>query len=359
MDRRLKNFDFILFFGILLIIVFNIPIFLSISPEYIPQQSIHLLVGLGLFFLFSIIDYKIFKNFKIHLYLFSLCFLALTFLLGNITRGAIRWIRIFNFSFQPSELTKPFFVLFFAAHAANVDLKNPKNFVINFLLFILPAFLIFIQPSFGNSIIIFLVWLVITLASGANKIYPFSILILVFLLSPIFWRFLKEYQKQRILSFLSPQKDPLGAGYHLIQSIIAIGAGQFVGRGLGQGTQSHLQFLPERHTDFIFASFAEEFGFLGSLGLITVYFLILLRILIIAQKAEDKFAVLVCLGVFSLLFSHLFINIGMNLGLLPITGITLPLFSAGGSSLISTLICLGLVESISCHQKPKETFQIS
>ncbi len=358
MNRRLKNFDPLSIFGILLIIIFSLTTLFSIKPDYLPQQISHLAIGLGLFFLFSIIDYKLFKGFKIHLFILCLIFLASTLVLGNITRGAVRWIQIFNFTLQPSELTKPFLILVFALQAANSDLRSPKNFLLTFLFFLVPAFLIFVQPAFGNSVILFLVWLAIVFPSGINPVYPFSLLASIAISMPLLWQFLKEYQKQRILSFLDPQRDPLGAGYNLIQSTIAVGAGQLLGRGLGQGTQSHLRFLPERHTDFIFASFAEEFGLLGSSVLLIAYFLVLLRILLIAQKTEDNFATLVCLGVFVLLLSHIFINIGMNLGLLPITGITLPLFSSGGSSLVSIFICLGLVESVSRYKKPPKALQI-
>ena len=163
---------------------------------------------------------------------------------------------------------------------------------------------------------------------------------------PLVWRLLAQYQRDRILTFINPTYDPLGIGYNAIQSAIAVGSGLFFGRGLGRGIQSQLAFLPERHTDFIFATFSEEFGFLGSVALLVLYFLLLLRILRIAKDCDDVFTSLVAFGIFALLLSQIFINIGMNLRLVPITGVTLPLLSYGGSSLIATMILLGFVNAI-------------
>ena len=173
---------------------------------------------------------------------------------------------------------------------------------------------------------------------------------------PAGWHFLKDYQKERLLTFLNPQADPLGANYNLIQAIVSVGSGRFFGKGLGFGSQSQLRFLPERHTDFIFASLAEELGFAGSLFFLVVYFFLLLRMLKISQQAEKGFAKSVSLGIFFLFLSQFLINVGMNLGLLPVTGITLPLVSLGGSSLFSSMICLGILESIAAYSKQRNAF---
>ena len=168
------------------------------------------------------------------------------------------------------------------------------------------------------------------------------------------WRFLKDYQRARVLSFLNPYSDPLGTGYNVIQAVISVGSGKFFGRGLGRGTQSHLYFLPERHSDFIFASLAEELGFLGASLLLVFYFLLLFQILKIAKNAADDFGFLIVTGVFSHLSFQILVNIGMNLGLLPITGITLPLVSTGGSSLLATMVSLGLVENVGRSRRLEE-----
>jgi rod shape determining protein RodA len=192
------------------------------------------------------------------------------------------------------------------------------------------------------------------LGGGMNLSYLISLVLGVLLLSPLGWRFLASYQRDRILTFINPRHDPLGIGYNAIQSAIAVGSGLLFGRGLGRGVQSQLQFLPERHTDFIFASFSEAFGFLGTVFLLLIFFLLLRRILLIAHSALNNFESLIALGVFAILLSQVFINSGMNLGILPITGVTLPLVSYGGSSLISTMVLLGIVNAIHRNNLKRE-----
>jgi rod shape determining protein RodA len=226
-----------------------------------------------------------------------------------------------------------------------------------FLLFF-PALFVFLQPDLGSCLVIVFIWLGMVFAKGVKARWLVSGLAFLALFLPLSWHFLKDYQRQRIYNFLQPQNDPLGSGFNVIQSIITVGSGKIFGRGLGRGTQSQLRFLPERHTDFIFASLAEEIGFLGVIVLLSLFFFLLWRILIVAKNAADSFAYFICLGVFNLIFIQVFINIGMNLGILPITGITLPLISYGGSSLISTMICLGLVSSLSRLEEKKEIVEI-
>jgi rod shape determining protein RodA len=223
---------------------------------------------------------------------------------------------------------------------------------------LLPALLVFLQPDLGSSLVLVFSWLGIVFASGVSWVYLGFLLVPLAGSLPLVWHFLKDYQRQRLLSFLSPSGDPLGAGYHLVQSMVAVGAGRFLGRGFGQGTQSHLRFLPEGQTDFIFASFAEEMGFLGSLILVFCFLLLLWRVLVVALEARNRFGYLVCLGAFSLLFFQTVVNMGMNLGLLPITGVTLPLVSYGGSSLLATFIFLGLVESVARFGRKREVVEI-
>jgi len=206
--------------------------------------------------------------------------------------------------------------------------------------------LIFLQPDLGSSLVVFIFWLGIAFAAGIPKRLIAGLGLVAAALFPLSWLILKQYQKERIFSFLNPFSDPLGSGYNMIQAMVAVGSGQWLGRGLGRGTQSHLMFLPERHSDFIFASLAEELGFLGGFLLIIVYAFLLWRLLKIASQAKEKYGVLICLGVFSMIFVQVLINIGMNLGLVPVTGITLPLISSGGSSLLATVISLGIVQNI-------------
>lgn len=341
-----------MFVAILGLLVFNLLIIWSIAPRLFLQQLTYIILGLGLFFLFSLIDWRIYPKFSWLFYLGSLIFLGITFLFGTITRGVSRWIQIGGLTIQPSELVKPFLVLFFAwFFSEGIEIKK---IFLGSLLLTLPAFLIFIQPDLGSSLVVILLWLGITLAAGVSWRWlagGFGFLVVTL---PLIWQLLKDYQRQRIYTFVNPFADPLKSGYNIIQSIIAIGSGQLAGRGLGRGTQSHLRFLPERHSDFIFASLAEELGFLGALILLSFFALLLWRILVIAQKTDNRFGMLICLGIFTMIFSQIFINIGMNLGLMPITGITLPLISSGGSSLVAVLISLGIIENIARFSKKNE-----
>lgn len=359
MKRIFSGLDWLLFFAALGISIFGVIIVGSLAPGLFPQQVIYLLLGVTIFFAFSQVDYRIFEKFAVLLYIGCLFFLLAPFIFGTITRGTLRWIQIGPFTVQPSEIVKPFLVLFFA-HFFESQNISAKKLLIGGLLLAVPVVLIFVQPDLGSSIVVSLSWLGILVAAGISfKMLVISFVSLLFFV-PIGWKFLlRDYQKQRIFTFLDPLKDPLGTGYNLIQATVAVGAGRLFGRGLGQGTQSHLRFLPERHTDFIFASIAEELGFLFSSFLIIAFIILLWRILTISQKTRDSFGTLVCGGMFSLLFSQFFINIAMNLGLVPITGITLPLVSYGGSSFISTMIGLGILENIYSLKKKEEPIIIA
>lgn len=358
MKNIFKNFDWLIVLAMIVLLLLSLTMVGSVATRLLPQQALYTLFGLFLFFLVSQLDYRIFERLTLLLFLFSLFGLFSTFLFGHLTRGSVRWIQVGGFTLQPSELVKPFLILIFASFASSHQTLNLKSLILNFLLLLFPAFLIFRQPDLGSSLVVILVWGAIVFSSGIAWRWIVSGGILTATFLPFIWRLLKSYQKERIYTFLRPFSDPLGAGYNMIQSIVAIGSGQLVGRGLGRGTQSHLRFLPERHTDFIFASLAEELGFLGAGLLILAYGLLLWRILRVGQESSDSFGFLICIGAFTLIFSQTFINIGMNLGLVPITGITLPLVSSGGSSLVATMISLGLVESVARLAKPREGIEI-
>lgn len=353
-----KNFDWLLLGLILLILILGLPILFSVAPEMIPRQLIWLAISLFAFFVFSSIDYRIFENMSFVFYFLSLFLLIITFIFGQVTRGSIRWLSLGGINLQASEIIKPFLIVSLASWTTKLDLKEMKNLLFLFFLIALISLLIFLQPDLGSTIVINFVFLSVLLMAGLNLKFFFLVALLIIASFPLVWRFLKDYQKTRIFVFFNPFADPLGRGYHLLQSIIAIGSGKFLGRGLGRGTQSHLRFLPEYHTDFIFASLAEELGFVGSFLLLLLFWFLLWRILNLAQKTQDKFASLICLGVFSLLFFQVFVNIGMNMGLLPITGISLPLVSYGGSSLLATMISLGLVLSVAKFSKSDNYLEI-
>lgn len=320
----------------------------SVSPSSFPQHFVYLGAALVVFIAFSRIDIKVLREFSPFLYAFCLLLLAFTILFGALSRGATRWISLGFVTIQPSELVKPFIVLFFAYIVGRGG--KPR-----FLLAItaaIPAFLlVFLQPDLGSSLII-LAGLSGVLFLGGIPLWWIVIGAVGTLVSlPLIWQILADFQKERILSFISPGSDPLGAGYNSLQAVISVGSGGLTGRGLGQGTQSQLAFLPERHTDFIFSSLSEELGFLGAFLVILAYLVLLYRIVDILRRTHDVFLQAVLGGVFFVIFFQAAINIGMNMGLLPITGIPLPLVSSGGSSLIATAIMLGMVSAIASSLK--------
>lgn len=334
----------------LLLVSIGILVIYSSSKELALQQFIYTAFGLMFFLFISQLDLHSVKNFIKPLYFFTTFLLIIVLILGIETRGSIRWIPLGFFNVQPSEFAKPALILLLAFFW----IKNLPSWINIFksLLWILPLiFLIFKQPDLGSSLTLIAIWIGMLFGSGIS-FKKILVLCLIALLSlPTTWLFLHDYQKQRITAFLTPNSDPLGQGYNLIQSTIAVGSGQILGRGLGRGTQSRLQFLPEFRTDFIFASIAEEMGFLGALIILVIYLSLLVLILNSANRVEDKLSFLVLIGVFSMLLFQVIVNIGMNIGLLPITGITLPLISYGGSSEIVTLICLGFVSSVAKTSK--------
>lgn len=351
-----NKFNWAILTSVLLLFALSIALIFSLAPELLVSHLIYIVLGLLIFFILSRVDYQIFTRFHWPFFVFVLVLLAITFIFGSGARETVRWIKIGTYSFQPSEFAKPFLVLIFASFAAFSAWKF-KELLIGLAILLLPAYLIFEQPDLSSSLVIICVWLGIAFLKADKK----QVLFLTFfflVLGSAAGLLLKDYQRERIATFLRPLEDPLGKGYHLIQATLAAGSGKFFGRGWFRGTQSHLRFLPERHTDFIFASFAEELGFVGSAALLIIYFILLNQILKIAKNSEDEFGGFICIGVFSLFFAQIVINIGMNLGLLPITGITLPLISSGGSSIVSLMACLGLVESVACRQRSNSSIQI-
>lgn len=321
----------------------------SNDPSFLTSQFLFFIVGFILFFLFSQVNSDVFRGFAIPFYILSLAFLVVT-LLNIEIRGASRWIDIFGFRIQPSELVKPFLIVSFAYFIDQDKQGKLSALIKSIFLYFFPLVVIFLQPDLGNVIIYFLFLMAMLIANNFNFKLLLTFFILAVVGSPIFWGVLREYQKQRIISFINPQSDPQGAGYNAIQSMIAVGSGGIFGLGLGRGTQSHLRFLPENHTDFIFASLSEELGLFGAVILLSIYIYVFWKILHLALNSTSKFNYLIYIGIFSQILSQVFINISMNIGLIPITGVTLPLVSSGGSSVIATFIALGIVVSLEKDQ---------
>lgn len=350
--RILSKVNWHLLISSLLLTSIGILVIYASSFELALQQLIYTITGMVLFLLISRLDLQSFKKIISPLYFFIALTLLSVYILGVETRGSIRWIPIGFFNIQPSEFAKPVLILQLALFWTN----NVPTWINIFksLIWLLPyVFLIFKQPDLGTSLTLIAIWIGMLFSSQVSIKKTLILVLIAFLMIPSSYFFLRDYQKQRIIGFLQPDSDPLGRGYNLIQSTIAVGSGQLLGRGLGRGTQSRLQFLPEFRTDFIFASIAEELGFLGSLIILSIYLYLLAFCLKVASNTQDQFNFLLIIGVFSMMLFQVFVNIGMNIGLLPITGITLPLVSYGGSSLVATFILLGMVASVVRSRKRK------
>ena len=323
-----------------------------IGKTLLIKQIVWITISWIFLIFFTFINYRIYSNFAYIIYFANISLLLGVLIFGKTVMGAQRWISLFGFTFQPSELSK-LSIIILLSHI--FSLKGQKNFLNSFvfpiILTILNALLIFKQPDLGTSLILIFLFLGIGLFSKTNKMYFIGLIILGLIISPFALNSLKDYQKKRLTVFLNPNIDPLGSGYTIIQSKIAIGSGQLIGKGFLAGTQNQFNFLPERHTDFIVTIIAEEWGFIGIIFLLWIYWLILKKILSKASKLRDQFAYYLCLGISFLFFSHIFINIGMTLGILPVVGLPLIFLSYGGTNLLLNSISMGIFFNICRTQR--------
>jgi rod shape determining protein RodA len=305
--------------------------------------------GLALMVVVTLVDYQHLSRGAYLLLVLGILLLAGVFAFGRVASGARRWLTIGPLSIQPSEIVKVFLVLSFARYFTDIRRDGGlrlRDLLIPCVMVVVPFVLIAKQPDLGTALVLFFVACTLVFASG----FPLKILLSLMgvgvIALPISWIFLKDYQKVRVITLLNPDFDPLGAGYHSWQSKIAIGSGGFWGKGFLAGTQSGLNFLPEKHTDFIFAVFAEEWGFVGTAVLLVLYMALVLRGLSIAYTSKDRLGSLIATGVVAMLSVYILFNIGMTVGLTPVVGLPLPLFSYGGSSLLATMIAVGLLLNI-------------
>jgi rod shape determining protein RodA len=354
---HLKKLDWVLIISVILLSIIGLVSLYSSSLtkgdfSNFNKQIIFLIIGICLMFLFSFFDYRILKNNPyLILLLYGFCCLGLLglFFFAPEIRGVKSWYKVGNLSVDPIEFTKIILIILLAKYfsARHIEMYKIKHIIVSGVYVLIPCILIFFQPDLGSALILTFVWLIILIISGI-KIRHFLILCLCgVLIFSLGWSFLmKDYQKQRILSFMAPTVDPLGAGWSQTQSKIAIGSGGIYGKGMGQGSQTQYGFLSEPQTDFIFASIAEEFGLIGVSTLFILFLISLWRIIKKALLCETNFSRLFAAGLAALLFCQIFINIGMNLGLLPIIGISLPLVSYGGGGLIMNFLALGLLQNI-------------
>jgi len=341
LSKALSGVNGILVIAIFILVLISTLVLRSIAPELYPSYYIYLVIALLVFYVFYGIDFEIFKVFSTHLYIVSLLLLLLPLIIGQVTRGAVRWIPLGSITIQPSEIVRPFLLLFFAKFVIDNEM-NPVNLIKAVILFIIPFVLILVQPSLGVAVLTGIGFGGVLMASSINKKYFLYFAAVFVALMPVAWSVLAPYQKQRINSFIDPANDPLGTGYNSIQSMISVGSGGLFGRGLGKGVQTQLAFLPEKHTDFIFAATAEELGFVGSMlifaGLFTVFWLLI----IVIERAKGQVERAFTVGIFMILFAETAIHIGMNMGMIPITGVPLPFVSAGGSALIGTTMAIAI-----------------
>lgn len=323
------------------------------TPVYL-KQIYWIMIGLFAMIVCFSIDYQFFERFAYPIFVFSVILLILVIFFGKNISGSKRWIHLGIFSIQPSEFFKIALILALSKFFKKEDvfrLGTIDGIIKPILIVSLPIALILHQPDLGTSFLIILIFLSILLFNGIRMRTVIIIISSAILASiPLFIFYVKDYQKMRILTFINPNRDPLGSGYHITQSKIAIGSGNLWGKGLLKGTQNQLHFLPEQHTDFVFSVLAEEWGFMGSFIIISLYTLFILWILKIANNSRDTFGALVAFGISSLFFWHIFINIGMSIGIVPVVGAPLPFMSYGGSSTVAFFICIGLLLNISTRR---------
>jgi len=367
MRRATQHFDFLLLGATLLLILYSVTMIYSatyLSGErgqnlwdtLFVRQAIHALVGIGLLFLVARIDYQYLELLHRPLYILVILSLLLVFVVGHGSFGAQRWLDFNIFTFQPSELAKLIVIITLAKYLADrgPEVKRFPYLLLSLVIVAIPMLLIYLQPALGTALILAVVWLAMVLVAGARLRHLTILALLGVLCAPLIWLSLEDYMRERVMVFLNPQQDPLGAGYNMRQALIAVGSGGWIGQGFGSGSQNQLHFLRVRHTDYIFSVLGEELGFVGVLILLLLLGTLLFRILRAADLARDDFGKLIACGVATVIGFQAFVNIGMNIGLIPAVGTSLPFMSYGGSGLITLLLAEGVVQSILIRHRKLE-----
>ncbi len=356
--QKLRSLDYILVLCILLLgLLSSIAMYSTDGGELLYHSESHIIRFIIFFIMMIFISFINIKTWHAFGYLFYITVLGLLIwasLFGITAQGSQRWIDLYFINLQPSELMKIAIIICFAKYYHRIQLTNVnkfKNIIIPILILFLPIALVVSQPDLGTSILIALSGVIVLWLAGVNIKYFFYSSLIFIISAPFVISFLKPYQKLRILTFFDPDKDPLGAGYQIIQSKIAVGSGGLTGKGFLKGTQGYLEFLPEKHTDFIFTLFSEEFGFLGSVILLIIYAILIYRILRIGSLSRSFFGKFFCYGFGSAIFVYITVNMAMVLGLLPIVGSPLPIMSYGGSSMLATMLGFGIVMSTKIYSR--------
>ena len=318
-----------------------------VGDNYFWKQGTWILIGISAYFIASRVDYRFLRDTRVvvGMYLMVTFVLALLFVLGNVAKGAQSWFNVGGIAFQPADLMKLVLIILLAKYFSrrHVEIANIRHIIVSGLYAFIPFLLVVLQPDFGSAMVLFFTWFGMVLVSGISKKHLFAVFAVGIITFSLAWQFVfKPYQKARLVNFIYPLQDIRGTGYNAYQSTIAVGSGGLLGKGVGYGTQSRLNFLPEYKTDFIFAAYAEEWGFVGSILLLIFYFIVMYKLSTKALNADSSFEALFTYGVMIWFCTHIAINIGMNIGIMPVTGIPLPLMSYGGSHLLAECLALGM-----------------
>lgn len=355
-----KNFDFLLFFLTLGAAIFGIVMISGAAPQpgkYVFVQTASLVLGIAAIILITIFDYEYLAKISVYLYGVSLVLLILVLIpgIGHYENGARSWFRFGKLiGIQPAEIVKILFIITFANHLSSCDdlIDRPRNVIFLLLHAGMLIGLIFLQPDVGTAAVFLCIMAVMLFMAKIGWKYILSGIALIAAALPFAWFFLFEnYMKQRIINLFNPENDPTGTGYHVIQSKIAVGSGKLFGSGLYKGNSQYNDFLPERHTDFIYSVICEELGFIGGTLVVLLLIAIIVRCIIIGLNARNNLGMYICFGVSAMLAFHTFENVGMCIGIMPVTGIPLPFFSYGGSSLLTNMVAIGLVLNIKYRSK--------
>ncbi len=360
-----KIFDITLISAIICIMLAGLFTMSSFHDQdnYFWKQGLWIIISLSVFIFVSKFEYRFLKQTQIVVILYSalISILALLFIVGYTSKGAESWFKIAGVAFQPSDLMKLVLIIVLAKYFSrrHIAIANIRHIIVSSIYMFIPFILVILQPDFGSAMVLFSIWFGMVLVSGISKKHLFAVIgigTITFLLA---WNFaFKPYQKARIMNFVYPLQDIRGTGYNAYQSTIAVGSGGLYGKGVGFGTQSRLNFLPEYKTDFIFAAFAEEWGFIGSLLLLIFFGIILYKLAVFALVADSTFEALFTYGVIIWIATHIVINIGMNIGIMPVTGIPLPFMSYGGSHLLAECIALGMCIGMRRYAREGHQYQI-
>ena len=349
------HIDLPLLSGLMLLCGLGLIVLYSASGQQISaiyNQGIRMIFAFGFMFLVAQVPPSRLARLSIWIFLFGLLLLALVLLVGYIGKGAQRWLDLGFIRFQPSELMKLAVPMVVAWYLAEKTLPpNIYQIFLSLVLIFIPVLLIVKQPDLGTAVLVGIAGFAVLFIAGMSWRYLAVLSIMVASLIPVTWMFMYEYQRQRVMTFINPEQDPLGTGYHIIQSMIAIGSGGLYGKGWLNGTQSHLEFLPERSTDFIFAVLCEEFGFMGVMVLLALYIFIISRGLYISMNAQHTYGKILGASIVLTFFVYIFVNIGMVSGQLPVVGIPLPLVSYGGTSMVTLMIGFGILMGIHTHRR--------